>query len=241
MIEVEILPTVRVVQESDLSGKIAIVIDVLRATSVLCTAMHNGAKGFEAVRTPEEAFALRDRLGADNVILGGEREADKIDGFDVGNSPSEYTPEVVGGKTVVLTTTNGTEALVACCGASRVMIASLLNYAAAARAAVDTALAEGLCVAIVCSGTLGKFSIEDAVCAGLIAKEIEGRVGVSYSNDGAVGIRMIVESGQQKALEMIAHGSHYQKLMSKGYGADIIACLECNVFDEVFWVGSGQG
>ena len=237
MIEVEILPTVRAARESDLSGKIAIVIDVLRATSVLCTAMHNGAKGFAAVSTPEEAFALRESLGADNAVLGGEREADKIEGFDVGNSPSEYTPDVVGGRTIVLTTTNGTEAIRACGGARRVMIASLLNCTAAAGAAVTEAQSTGAGIAIVCAGTEGQFSIEDAVCAGLIAKEIEGRAGVSYLNDDAIGIRMVVEAGLQKALEMIAHGKHYRKLMTKGYGADVIACMECNVIDSAYWVG----
>ena len=116
----------------DLSDATCVVFDVLRATSTILTALFNGATRVYPVGTTAEAFTLRDtRLPA--ALLGGERGGVRIEGFDLGNSPREYTPEIVSGRDIITTTTNGTVALRACAGARTVFAGALLNLRALAR------------------------------------------------------------------------------------------------------------
>ena len=96
------------VGEQRLLGKTLVLIDVLRASTTICQALKSGARAIIPVLEPSEAAELRSKIGVDVTILGGEREGIKIDGFDLGNSPSEYTIEKVKGKTVIFTTSNGT-------------------------------------------------------------------------------------------------------------------------------------
>jgi 2-phosphosulfolactate phosphatase len=142
-----------------------IVIDVIRATSTICQALASGYQRVFCAAEVEEARALRDALG--EGVLGGERKAVRIHGFDLGNSPREYLePE---GTTLVLSTTNGTRAVVAAAQrCERVLIASLLNLSAvveATRAAGEDAL-------VVCAGVQGTLALDDAFVAGRIVEEL---------------------------------------------------------------------
>ena len=98
-------------RHADVSGRTAIVIDVLRATSSMAAALNAGARSVHAVATVEDARGLAERLGREDTVLGGERESVRLPGFDLGNSPLEYTGDVVAGKRIVMTTTNGTQAI----------------------------------------------------------------------------------------------------------------------------------
>src|ERR1017187_8958148 len=152
----------------DLRETICVVFDVLRATSTFVTALHNGAKAIIPVSEISEALAIRKKQP--DVLLGGERNGVKIRAaqtggidFDFGNSPREYTPEKVRGKTIVSTTTNGTRALRACAGAQTVLAASFLNLTATAQFIRRLQPAQ---IVLVCAGTRENIATEDVLAAG---------------------------------------------------------------------------
>jgi 2-phosphosulfolactate phosphatase len=143
-----------------------IVIDVIRATSTICQALAAGYERVFCAAEVEEARALRDELG--EGILGGERHAVTIPGFDLGNSPREYVEPA--GSTLILSTTNGTRAVVAAARrCKRVYVASLLNLAAV----VDTAREAGEDVVVVCAGVKGTLALDDAFVAGRIVEHLD--------------------------------------------------------------------
>ncbi|MGH2997056.1 MAG: 2-phosphosulfolactate phosphatase [Gaiellaceae bacterium] len=145
----------------------AVVVDVLRATSTIVQALAAGYRRVLCCAEVEEALALRDRLG--EAVLAGERRTERIPGFDLGNSPREFLEPR--GETLVLTTTNGTRAIVAAAAVSKeVLVGSLLNLDAVARAA----RAGGGDVEVVCAGLQGGFTLDDAYCAGRIAELVGG-------------------------------------------------------------------
>jgi 2-phosphosulfolactate phosphatase len=171
------------VASPETAERTVVIIDVLRASSSIVEALASGAKTIFPVSSIEEALRLANTLGREEVLLCGERKCLPIEGFDLGNSPSAFTPERVAGKTLVMSTTNGTAVMALSVGAARVMVASLLNLSAVveelARAEADPVL--------ICSGRERHFGLEDAVCAGEIAARLmEARPGEWQLNDGAV-------------------------------------------------------
>ena len=154
------------------TGGIAVVIDVLRASTTIVTALAHGAAGVRPVLTVEAARALAAgfaSLSGSSVLLGGERGGLRIDGFDLGNSPLEYSRARVAGRRIVITTTNGTAALDACTAASEVLIGAIVNRAAVAARAWDLARSRGNAdIHLVCAGTDGEVTEEDLLTAGAI-------------------------------------------------------------------------
>lgn len=166
----------------ELADRTVVVIDVLRATTTIVTAFAAGAKAIFPVASVEEALRLANSLGREDVLLCGERRCLPVEGFDMGNSPGEFTPGRVAGKTLVMSTTNGTYALSAVSGAKRVLIAAELNLEAVVRELLNSD-AEPV---LVCSGRERRFALEDAVCAGEITRRlVEARVGDWELNDAA--------------------------------------------------------
>ena len=125
MIDISVSLTARDARKDKIKGSVTVVIDVLRATSVIITALHNGADWVLPVSRIDDAWIYKDKFS--DAILGGERDAVKIAGFDMGNSPLEYTPQKVQDRGIILTTTNGTQALGHTREAREVLIASFLN------------------------------------------------------------------------------------------------------------------
>jgi len=148
------------------AGGIAVVIDVLRASTTIVTSLARGATAVLPRRSIEEALAAAaERPGA---VLGGERGGLKIAGFDLGNSPLEYSADRVAGRAVVITTTNGTAALAACHQAADVLVGAIVNRAAVAATARRLAAERGCDVHLVCAGTDGEVTAEDLLAAGAI-------------------------------------------------------------------------
>lgn len=176
-LDVYLLPAL--VEPFELTGKVAVVIDVLRATTTIVHALAAGAKEVAPCLEIDEARQLKVQLG-DDVLLGGEREGLPISGFDFGNSPAEYTASRVRGKTVVFTTTNGTRAMKRCAHAGRVLIGSFVNFSALCRE-----LASEPEVALVCAGTDGHVTREDTLLAGAIVEDL-ARDGMAELNDQAL-------------------------------------------------------
>lgn len=156
------------VTEEELAGKTVVVIDVLRASTTIAYALDAGAREIFPCEEIEEAQRIADGLPPGEVVLGGERGGLPIEGFDLGNSPREYTPEVVSGKSVVFTTTNGTRAMRHCRQAARVLIGSFAN----ATAICEQLLTENE-IHIVCAGTRGQYSRDDILMAGLLVERLE--------------------------------------------------------------------
>jgi 2-phosphosulfolactate phosphatase len=166
----------------ELDGETAVVIDLLRASTTICHALAAGAKEVVPCLEVDEAKRIAAALPPGEAVLGGEREGVRIDGFDLGNSPEEYRPETVGGRTVVFTTTNGTRAMNVCRGAGRVFIGSFVCLSALC----DRLKSAGP-INLLCAGTKGKITREDVLCAGAIADRLlsSGAVRDDELNDQA--------------------------------------------------------
>jgi 2-phosphosulfolactate phosphatase len=151
------------VAETKLAGSTVVVIDVLRATSTICQALANGAQGVMPFLEVDETRQAAERFSRSEIVLGGERHGRRIEGFDLGNSPLEYTPGVVAGKRVLFTTTNGTRAMHHARHAQRTLMGCLLNRAALVEALVDEPRVD-----ILCAATDGVETGEDVLAAGAI-------------------------------------------------------------------------
>ena len=154
-------------EAAEMAGKVAVVIDVIRATTVIVEALASGASNICPTVSTEDAIKLAHTLGREDTLLCGERKGLKVDGFHLGNSPREFTPEKVKGKRLVMSTTNGTRALWAAQDAERVVVLSFLNLRAVAESVADAPV-----LALVCAGKEGGFSLDDAYCAGLLIREL---------------------------------------------------------------------
>lgn len=168
---------------ADILERSVVVIDILRASTSIVEALSAGAKSIYPVASIEDALRLANTFGRDDVLLCGERKCLPIEGFDLGNSPREFTRERVAGKTLVMSTTNGTHLMSMTGGASRVVVGSLLNL----RAIVADLVRSEAEPVVICSGREKHFALEDASCAGLLASRLmEARPGEWTLNDGAL-------------------------------------------------------
>ncbi|HOJ45791.1 MAG TPA: 2-phosphosulfolactate phosphatase [Bacillota bacterium] len=204
-----------------------IVVDVLRASTTIITALANGARNVVPVLTPDEAATLKLRYDSANVLLGGERGGVKIQGFDLGNSPLEYTEETVSGKTIVFTSTNGTEAIGKTTSAQTVLIGAYLNLEAVARFAVEL----GKDVIIMCAGNQGSFALEDAACAGAFCMAISRLTSVEES-DSARAARMIASSFDT-VIDTFHASAHGRNLVNLGFSEDLEYCARFNTTDVI--------
>lgn len=163
----DIVLTAEAATPEKIRGAACVVIDVLRASTTITTALAHGCAGVIPVETPEEARKI---AAERNCLLGGERGGVRIEGFDFGNSPLEYVAEGVSGRLIAFTTTNGTRAIRACSEAPLVVVASFLNGSAVVR--FLNSCEER--IIIVCAGTRGAPSIEDTVCGGMLLDRLQG-------------------------------------------------------------------
>jgi len=166
----------------EVQGRIVFVIDILRAGTTICAALHHGARAVVPVADTEEALRLVQTLGSEETLLAGERNCLPIPGFHLGNSPREMRPAVVRGKTIIMTTTNGTSALLATAAAGEVLLAGAANFTMAAERAREAwTTREDLL--IICSGREHRFALDDAYTAGRLVEAAlgggRGRKGLS--------------------------------------------------------------
>lgn len=226
MCHIAVIPSVQEASADDLVGKTAIVIDVLRATSTMITALASGCAGIVPVETVCQAKEWQ----ADGVYIGGERGGRKIPGFDYGNSPFEYMSPELRGKIVVMTTTNGTRAIQKAARASHVIAAALLN----ARAAAALSLAFRRDIVIVCAGTKDRFALEDGLCAGLLIHELERLSGEPLNlDDMGMAMRNAYLQVKERITEEIMASYNGRRLLRAGLKEEVIYCTQTNVVDVV--------
>jgi 2-phosphosulfolactate phosphatase len=208
--------------KDELAGKTAFVVDVLRATTSVCAALHHGARGVIPVASIEEATRMAQTLGPADVLLTGERNGLPIPGFALGNSPLEMTDEAVRNKTLVMTTSNGTGAMLASAGAAQAYLAAAANLTVVA-ARARQALEAGRVIVIICAGRGGAFGLDDAYAAGrLVAALLDGRRSRAGLNDAARAALDLVRRYRdrwQRPLSLSAAGRH---LASLGLRQDVV-------------------
>jgi 2-phosphosulfolactate phosphatase len=208
--------------KDEVAGRAVFVVDVLRATTVACAALHHGARAVIPVGSIEEAIRMGQTLGSADVRLIGERNGVRIPGFALGNSPLEMTEQEVRGKTLVMTTTNGTQAMLSTQGAALVYLAAAANLSVAG-ARGRQLLDQGLDLLILCSGRSGAFSLDDAYAAGRLAlAATKGRRGPGAMNDAALAaLDLVRRYGERwdRPLRLSAAGRHLAEI---GLVADVI-------------------
>jgi len=211
-------------------GATALVIDVLRATSTLTMAKLHGAAAVIPVATPDEARAEKARRR--EALLCGERGGRRIDGFDLGNSPAEYGFERVSGRTLIFASTNGSLALLAARTARRRLLASFLNAGAAVAAARGSDE-----VVLVCAGELGRFSLEDAACAGWLCARL-AESGARMEGAGARFARAMAPRDATEVRAVVESARHARTLRALGtaYAEDVALCATLDAVDRAFEV-----
>lgn len=229
---INVIPTAQQAQGINFSGQTAVVIDVLRATSVITTALENGAREVIPVKTVDEAQNLYAQCDTAKTLRGGERNALKIEGFDLSNSPLEYKKKVVEGKTLILTTTNGTNAINNIIGADEVVLACFRNGAAVVEHIVGLSHRGSSDIAIVCAGTESHFSLDDGLCAGMIIELLKQRTEVETDDLGLLLHRFYNES-KDNLFGALSGCYHLKRLFTMGFYDDIKFCLETNCVQTV--------
>lgn len=214
---------------ASLAGRAVAVIDVLRWSTVVVTALAHGAERLEAFGDPEDALDRAHALGRASVVLGGERGNVALPGFDVGNSPLEYTPERLHGRPVLSTTTNGTAALLRANEARLVVVAAFVNLAAVTRALRD-ALEAGHGVTLLAAGRSGEEAIEDTACAGAIA---EGLRDLAPSDEATQRALALWRAHAADPARVIGAAPHAASLREGGFEADLAVAARRDAHDLV--------
>ncbi len=211
-------------------GKAAVVIDVLRATTTMVTALANGCPEIFPVRSVEDAFSLSGQFPGNSILLGGERDGKRVDGFDLGNSPRDYTPERLEGRLLIMTTTNGTQALLKTDAAARVYAMALVNL----QAVCDRLKRHQRDTLVVCAGMKGEHSLEDSVAAGLLIDRLQADDQTTWTlGEGAHQALELALTHKSDLLAMLQQSPHGAYLMSIGFGLDLDICARLNAVDLV--------
>jgi 2-phosphosulfolactate phosphatase len=205
------------VNPESLRHKNVVIIDVLRATSVLVTALYHGAQSVQTVAEVAQAFHIQ--KSHPDVLLVGERHARKVDGFHLGNSPLEMKPDFVKDQHVVMSTSNGSQAVFAARFAKTIYAAAFVNMSAVA----DVMLKQAEDFTIICSGTNGNFSLDDGLAAGLLVNKIMEKVACHVS-DGGLAMALAVDS-HTDLKEILKDCHHLKLLQQRGFQDDVDYCL----------------
>lgn len=230
MNNLEVVFTPEEIKNRRLSDKLIVVIDVLRASSTIVTALAYGCRGLVPILSPEQAKEKAQQFKKEEVLLGGEREGRKIKGFDLGNSPREYQKEIVEDRMIIFSTTNGVKTLERVRGAFRIIIASFLNLQATfnycSKFQGDILLA--------CAGKEGYFSLEDTVCAGMLINSLRDIYSDTCQEvDANLTAQVLYKKFGNNILEMLRKSQHGRYLESIGLRKDLEFCSQLDIFNIV--------
>jgi 2-phosphosulfolactate phosphatase len=198
-----------------------VVVDVFRASTTIVAALAGGARFVLPVTDVEQAMRLAEPYARNEVLLGGERDCQRIEGFQLGNSPREYTREVVAGKVVVFTTTNGTQALAAARESGTIFIGCFVNFSA-----VADAVAGFDAVTVLCAGNNGRLSLEDFTCAGGLVARLAKRT--AQLDDAALAARAAYGALKDDLARALVSTEHARRLAGLGFRADLEFSLRVN-------------
>jgi 2-phosphosulfolactate phosphatase len=207
------------------TGKTTVVIDVLRASTTIVEALKNGAKDVVPVATVEFAVKISGGMFGGQTLLCGERNTKKIEGFALGNSPLEYKKEIVGGKSIVFYSTNGTRAIVKAKFSENLFICALSNMNAVAKHLLKL----GKDCVILCAGNNNLFSLEDSVCAGALIDEMIKKDKEVVLSDSAKGALALNNSFGKNKLPILTESEHGKILTKNGFIRDLEFCSNENI------------
>ena len=212
---------------------IVVVIDVLRVSSTIVTALANGAEKILPVLEVQEVFDKKEQLISegvppDKILLGGERMGRKVSGFDLGNSPLEYSPEKVQGKTIIISSTNGTKSITRSKKAGEILVGSFINAGEVAKYLSE----RDLDIVFYLSGKEGRFSLEDAMGAGMIMEEIDRDFDIEMS-DAARLCHILFEKFNKIPSAVFFSGEHGKYLASIGLDEDLRYCAKTNIIKKI--------
>lgn len=205
------------------NGHTVVVIDILRATSCMTTALAHGIESITPFAKLNECLALK----AQGYVTAGERDGRKVDGFDLGNSPFEYMDPLLKGQRIAFTTTNGTQAIAKSSGANDIVIGSFLNLAAV----VDYLQNVSTDVLLLCSGWKGKVNLEDTVFAGAVVENLKNHF--TYACDAPVMAQRLYGQARRDLKDFLKDSSHIKRLQRLNIQKDIDYCLTENTYDVV--------
>jgi 2-phosphosulfolactate phosphatase len=214
---------------ADMANRVVAVVDVLRASTTVAVALANGARAVVPLASSEEVISRSKSLTRSEVKLAGERKSKPISGFDLGNSPREYTSEVVDGKTIMITTTNGTAAVLAVQGARDLVVASYVNFSAVL-SMLGTAVRGGTDVTILCAGQDRRFALEDAACAGRFVQHLTVKYPKAVINDAAHAAMLIDKKYGTNIKRLLKASAHGQALIEAGFEGDIAVCADVDSY-----------
>jgi len=203
----------------DLKGKVVVVVDILRATSCMVTGLAHGIKSIKPVATLDECR----ELGQKGYITAAERGGEKVEGFDIGNSPFSYMKNEFRQKKVAVTTTNGTLAISKSLAADEILIGSFLNITAVA----DKLRAQEKDIVIHCAGWKGSVNLEDTLFAGALIESLKEEFQIA-SDDSSIALSLY-KSQRNSLLETVSRSAHAKRLEKFGITKDIEFCVR---FDE---------
>ena len=213
----------------DVQGRVVAMIDVLRASTTIATALAHGARAVIPFESSEDAVTRSKQFERGALKLAGERRMLKMEGFDLGNSPLEHTQEAVEGKTVLLTTTNGTKALLAVTGARDAVVASYVNLTGVS-SMLRAALRGGADITLICAGQDRQFALEDAACAGRYVYNISKRLAGIDLNDAALAASLIDRKYGDNLIRLFNTAAHGRALAAAGFEGDLAACAAVDSF-----------
>lgn len=234
---IEVFSTAQSFQEDEVRSKTVVVIDVLRASSSMVTALVNGAKGIIPVEDMSAASRIAANLDTKSVILCGEKDGHKIAGFQYGNSPMEFSKETVEGRTMILHTTNGTKAVTRAALASRIMIGCFLN----AGAVVEELKKYDDDIILICAGWKTRLSLEDMLCAGLIIDRLMDGTIDEEATDGAKMAHLLYKHYEDDIEGAVLKSSHARRLEGIAHPNDIFYCSQIDLISIVPHVNMKDG
>lgn len=217
------------------TGKTAVVIDVLRATTVIAAALANGAKEVIPVSTVDFAMKVSGDAFRSQTLLCGERNTKKVEGFNLGNSPLEYQPDIVNGKSIILYTSNGSKSIVKAKFSENLYTAGFNNLPAIVKHLKNLSID----FEIVCAGTNGGFNLEDTLCAGYIITEMQKLTDDLILSDSAYASITILKNSTKNIAKRLSKTEHGKLLIENGFAADIEECAKIGTTDIIPFYLSG--
>ena len=222
-------------QEDDVRGKTVVIIDVLRASSSMIQALDQGAQKVIPVEDMAAAGRIAQTMESGDYLLCGEKDGVKIDGYHLGNSPLEYTQEVVQNKTLIFNTTNGTKAIKKAALANQIYIGTFLNMSQIVNM-IHECEDE---VVLICSGWRGKQSLEDTLCAGAILSELNAGKAPTKLKDGAKIAYALYQQYGDFVLDTVFHSDHAYRLRDMVSEDDISFCCQTNTHEVLPYMKEG--
>lgn len=233
--QIDVFSTAQSFQEEEVRNKTVVVIDVLRASSSMVTALINGAKGIIPVEDMSAASKIAANLDPKSVLLCGEKDGKKIEGYQLGNSPMEYSRGVVEGKTMIMNTTNGTKAVTRASLARKILIGCFLNAASV----VDELQNSEGDIIIICAGWKSSFSLEDMLCAGLIIDRLSNGHLSDDASDGAKLAQVLYQKYSSDIEAAVSQTNHANRLKDIAHPNDLSYCSKIDQITIVPYMKDG--